>query len=169
MRLTAPRGLTRADDIRDFDSGEPVLDGWLKKYGWASHAGGSARCFVTNSGSRVMGYYALTNGQVARADAGSLGQGMPAFVPVQLLARLAVDRAAQGHGVGASLLQDAVLRALAVSDLTGVRALLVHAKHAEARAFYEHFGFTVFCDAHPLHLALSMNAARAFAEAFRRD
>jgi hypothetical protein len=39
------------------------------------------------------------------------------------------------------LLQDAVNRAVAVSQDAGVRALLVHALHEHAKQFYEHYGF----------------------------
>ena len=46
-----------------------------------------------------------------------------------------------GHRVGAALLQDAVLRGMAVAENAGVRALLVHALNDRAKAFYEHYGF----------------------------
>ncbi len=50
----------------------------------------------------------------------------------------AVDRRAQGIKLGASLLQDAVNRAVAVSRNASVRALLVHALHDRAKQFYAH-------------------------------
>ncbi len=62
-------------------------------------------------------------------------------IPAMLLARLAVDRAVQGKGIGAFLLRDAMSRALSVAEQAGMRLLLVHALSEEARAFYEHFGF----------------------------
>ena len=62
-------------------------------------------------------------------------------IPVLVLARLAVDRRAQGMQLGGALLQDALNRALVVSQNTGVRALLVHALHERARLFYAHYGF----------------------------
>jgi len=52
--------------------------------------------------------------------------------------RLAVDTRAKGIRLGAALLQDAVGRAVAVSQEAGVRALLVHALNERARQFYEH-------------------------------
>ena len=36
---------------------------------------------------------------------------------------------------------DAVLRTLAIAENAGVRALLVHAMHQCAKAFYLHYGF----------------------------
>ncbi len=73
-------------------------------------------------------------------------------VPVMVLARLAVDHRAQGIKLGASLLQDAVNRAVVVSQNAGVRALLVHALHDRAKEFYEHYGF----QSSPLHLMTLM-------------
>jgi len=76
-------------------------------------------------------------------------------IPVILLARLAVDRALQGQGVGAALLKDALLRTAAAAETIGARALLVHAKDEQAREFYEHFGFEP-SPSDPLHLMLVM-------------
>jgi GNAT superfamily N-acetyltransferase len=58
-----------------------------------------------------------------------------------LLARLAVDRTQQGHGLGKALLFDALTRVAEAADIVGVRAVLVHAIDAAARSFYIHFGF----------------------------
>jgi hypothetical protein len=41
-----------------------------------------------------------------------------------------------------ALLRDAVLRVIGAAETIGVRALLVHAISEEAKAFYEHWGFT---------------------------
>jgi len=68
---------------------------------------------------------------------------MPDPIPVLVLGRLAVDTRAQGAKLGAALLRDAVLRASAVAENAGVRALLVHALHDRAVRFYEHYGFQV--------------------------
>jgi hypothetical protein len=46
-------------------------------------------------------------------------------------------------GLGSALLKDALLRAAHATDTTGARALLVHAKDDDARAFDEHFTFEV--------------------------
>jgi len=62
-------------------------------------------------------------------------------IPALLLARLAVDKAVQGRGIGAFLLKDVMSRALSVAEQAGMRLFLVHALNDEARAFYERFGF----------------------------
>lgn len=80
-------------------------------------------------------------------------RNMPDPIPVMVLARLAVDRRAQGMQLGGALLQDAVNRAVAVAHNAGVRALLVHALHEEAKRFYEHYGFQA-SPQHPMMLCL---------------
>lgn len=57
------------------------------------------------------------------------------------LARLAVDQAFQGHGLGGVLLFEAMQRAASAQSLTGAVALVVEAKHPRAAAFYARFGF----------------------------
>jgi GNAT superfamily N-acetyltransferase len=58
-----------------------------------------------------------------------------------ILGRLAVDLAWQGHGLGRSLLRDAVLRTLQAAEIGGIRAILVHAISEDAKRFYQRYGF----------------------------
>lgn len=57
------------------------------------------------------------------------------------MARLAVDLDYRKRGLGFSLLQDAIRRAIAVADNAGIRAMLTNRFDAEAEAFYRRFGF----------------------------
>lgn len=143
LRLTAPEPLAAHHVVDAFDCSEPVLDDWLKRRALANQLSGASRTFVVlDDTPRVCGYYALAAGAVAVAAAtGSVRRNMPDPIPVLVLARLAVDRRAQGMRLGGALLQDALNRALLVSQNTGVRALLVHALHERARQFYAHYGF----------------------------
>jgi GNAT superfamily N-acetyltransferase len=68
-----------------------------------------------------------------------------------LLARLAIATSWQGKGLGSGLLKDAMQRTLQAADIAGIRAFAVHAKDDEARAFYEHFGFSPL-PSDPYHL-----------------
>ena len=77
-----------------------------------------------------------------------------------VLTRLAVDRRAQGLHLGVALLQDAVNRALAVSQDADVRAMLVHALHEKARKFYERYGFQP-SPTHPMTLTLRSGSVKA--------
>jgi len=77
-----------------------------------------------------------------------------------LLARLAVDRSAQGSGLGKALLKDALLRTAQASEIAGIRALLVHAKDDEAKVWYERFDFEA-SPTDPYHLFLLMKDIKA--------
>ena len=136
-----------------------MLDGWLKRRALANQSSGASRTFVlADQDGRVRGYYAMAAGAVSHQLATSgVRRNMPDPVPVMVLARLAVERGAQGRHLGAALLQDAVNRAVAVSRNTGVRALLVHALHERARQFYEHYGFQP-SPTHPMTLMLRLSS-----------
>jgi len=92
----------------------------------------------------VAGYYCLSASSLRSEDApGALKRNMPNPIPVILIGRLAVDGRFIGHGLGASLLQDAVLKSVEAARLVGARALLVHALNESAEGFYRKFGFVL--------------------------
>lgn len=156
-----PRAISEDDDTSDFESGEPSLDEYLRRRALANHVQGASRCFVTCRSGRVVGYYALASASVQHSDvAGKVRRNTPDPVPVILLSRLAVDHKEQGTGLGKNLLRDAILRSVEASEIIGVRALLVHALHDNARAFYAHFDFEP-SPTDPLHLLLLIKDARA--------
>jgi len=162
LHLGPPEPLAASHRLDDFDCGEAVLDDWLKRRALSNQSSGASRTFVvTDEGGCVRGYYAMAAGAVSHQLATSgVRRNMPDPVPVMVLARLAVDRRAQGLHLGAALLQDAVNRAVAVSQNAGVRALLVHALHKKARQFYEHYGFQP-SPTHPMTLMLRLSSAKA--------
>ena len=127
----------------------------------ANQLRGATRTFVVlDTENRVYGYYAMAAGAVAhQMTTSAVRRNMPDPVPVMVLARLAVDRQAQGLKLGASLLQDAVNRAVMVSQNAGVRALLVHARNDRARDFYEHYGFQP-SPLPPMTLMLRLNTGK---------
>ena len=143
LQLSAPIPLATTHIVADFTCGEASLDEWLKRRALPNQLSGASRTFVvTGQDGRVYGYYAMAAGAVShQAATSSVRRNMPDPIPVMVLARLAVDHRAQGIKLGASLLQDAVGRAVGISQSAGVRALLVHALHDRAKQFYEHYGF----------------------------
>jgi GNAT superfamily N-acetyltransferase len=141
-KLTAPEKLSPAFDLSSFDSGEIVLDGWLRKRALANEESGASRTYVVRAGDRVAGYYSLAVGAVSHdAVTGRMRRNMPQPIPVMILGRLAVDRAFQGRGIGGGLLRDAVLRTIQAAEIAGIRGLLVHTISENARRFYESHGF----------------------------
>ncbi|MCK5798125.1 MAG: GNAT family N-acetyltransferase [Deltaproteobacteria bacterium] len=151
--------LSRDHDRASFDCGEVALNEFLQKLARQQQKKNVGRTFVAvpaPGAATVLGFYTLSAGSVAfDMLPETLGRRLPRYpVPIARLGRLAVDRSMQGQGVGASLLQDALLRVarIALSDL-GIHAVIVDAKNENARAFYERYGFISFSDL-PLTLFL---------------
>jgi GNAT superfamily N-acetyltransferase len=145
QRFSDPVRLGAGHELAQFDCGTESLDVWLKRHALQAVGSGAARVFVIEDADlgRVVGYHAVSAASVARDEATArAARGMARHpVPAVLLARLAVDRSVQGHGLGAWLLRDATLRALSAAEELGIRVMLVHAIDDEAAAFYERFGF----------------------------
>ncbi len=162
LNLSAPQPLSARHHLDEFECGEAVLDEWLKRRAKINQLSGASRTFVvSDANQRVYGYYAMAAGAVSRQLAtSSVRRNMPDPVPVMVLARLGVDTHAQGIKLGGALLQDAVNRAIAVSNNAGVRAILVHAIHDRAKQFYEHYGFEM-SPAHPMTLMLRLTSVKS--------
>jgi GNAT superfamily N-acetyltransferase len=144
-RFGDPEPLAAHYTLEGFDSGDTSMSRWLLEHARQSSGSGSARTYVVVDAEqeRVVGYHALAAAAISPAEATRRARrGQPQRpIPEVLIARLAVDVEAQGRGVGAFLLRDAMTRALSVSEQIGARVLLVHALHAAARTFYERWGF----------------------------
>lgn len=162
LQLSAPHPLAATHLLDGFVCGEASLDDWLKRRALSNQSSGASRTFVVaDQEGRVFGYYAMAAGAVSHQMATSgVRRNMPDPVPVMVLARLAIDHRAQGIKLEAALLQDAVNRAVTVSQNAGVRALLVHALHDRAKQFYEHYGFQE-SPQHPMTLMLRLNNVTA--------
>jgi GNAT superfamily N-acetyltransferase len=138
-------------DVAGFSCGNELLDRWLARYAGQNQRRDAARTFVVaTTDQRVYGYYTLLAGQLDHHEATpetskGLSQHFP--IPVAILARLAVDVDQQGHGIGAALLNDALLRVVRASEQVAVHAVVVHAVDESASSFYERFGFRALSEA----------------------
>jgi GNAT superfamily N-acetyltransferase len=155
--LSRPSPLAKTHDVSRFDCGVASLNDYLGNYAYVNQQSHSARTYVAARGLRVVGYYTLAAGSVrCEATPPRVARGLGQYpVPVIVLARLGVDIAEQGQGLGKALLKDAILRAAQASDIIGSRAILTHAKDEKANAFYSKFGFEA-SPVHTLHLYLLM-------------
>jgi GNAT superfamily N-acetyltransferase len=143
--LDPPVLLTQAHDAADFDSGELVLDDWLRRRAWQNLQSAASRTYVVcpQGSQRIVGYFALSMGQILAQEAtGAMRRNMPRWIPAVILGRLAIDRGWQGRGIGRALLADAVRRSLRASAEVSARLVIVHAISPAAEAFYRHHGFT---------------------------
>jgi GNAT superfamily N-acetyltransferase len=157
----APAPLADRHDVVEFHSGEAALDDWLKRRARANQVSGASRTYVVCEGNRVIGYYALASGVVAVESApGRFRRNMPSPIPVAVLARLAVDRAWQGRGVGRALFRDAARRVAQAADVIGIRGIVVHAISEEAKNFYMALGFDA-SPSEPMTLMVTLSDIRA--------
>lgn len=167
-RFGDPEPLAPDHDLEDFDCGLQSLNVWLQAHALQARAVGSARTFVIVDAERerVVGYHALTAASITHEEATArAARAMPRHpIPAALLARLAVDQSVQGHGLGAWLLRDAMLRTLSAAEAVGIRVLLVHAIDDNARRIYERHGFES-SPTDPLNLQMLLKDIRASVDA----
>ena len=157
LRYEPIHKLTVQDSVETFDCGHPALNQFLQRYALVNQKSGSAQTYVCCKDGEVAAFYSLTVGGVEHEKAPDrVVKGLARHpVPVMILARLAVDKTHQRKGLGPALLKDALLRTLQVSDIVGIRALLVHAKDTTARKWYEQWEFEP-SPTNPFHLFLML-------------
>jgi len=104
---------------------------------------GVTNCHVVlDETGRICGFYTLAAASILLADLPkAVAKRLPRYpsIPAVRMGRLAVDRTAQGLGLGAALLADAL--ALTKGSDIAAFALIVDAKDDAAAAFCEHHGF----------------------------
>ncbi|MBS1870024.1 MAG: GNAT family N-acetyltransferase [Actinobacteria bacterium] len=134
-------------DRSRFDSGEPTLDEWLRRYAGQNRRRDTAATWViATPDDRVVAYASLAMTAIDRSAAPrGVAKQAPDPVPALLLGRLAVDRDFAGLGVGTALVAYVLATAIELNAKAACRAVVVAALDARARAWWEHLGF------HPFH------------------
>ena len=161
VRYLHPLLLERVDSLEEFECRSPEQTLWLHDHARQAHAAGTAKVLVvTEAGSTtVVAYYAWAMASITiEAAPGRLRKGAGRYPqPIALLARLGVDLAHEGRGLGSGLLKDVISRVAELGTNIGCRGLLVHAESDQARDFYLHLvpGFEP-SPTDPLHLVLTM-------------
>jgi predicted GNAT family N-acyltransferase len=156
MTLSAPVSLSAQHVPDSFFCGVASLDDWLKKRAYANQIGGASRTYVVTEDQTIIGYYCLVSGALMLNDApAAIRRNMPDPLPMAIIGRLAVDLSCHGKGLGAGLLQDAVVRAIQANKILAVRGIIVQAISEEAKAFYQYHGFLA-SPTQPMTLILSL-------------
>jgi GNAT superfamily N-acetyltransferase len=132
--------LSSEHEVESFDCGKEELNLFLKQFALVNQHAESAQTYVACKAKQVVAYYSLTVGSILHPDVPErVKKGLPKYpIPVMILARLAVDSQFHSQGLGKALLKNALQRTAQGADIAGIRALLVHAKDDEAKAFYEY-------------------------------
>jgi len=161
--------IRKTHDRQVFDCGEPALNEFLQRHARKSHESGGAKTFLAIGDAdrkSILGFYSLSPAAVQYARAPeTVRRGLARHdVPCFRLARLAVDRRVQGHGLGGQLLLAAGRRCLRASAEVGGVALLIDAKSDAVARWYTGYGAVPLADA-PLTLLLPLATVEAALQA----
>lgn len=142
------RPLDSDHDRPGFHCGVASLDDYIQKQARQDVKRRFSRVFVATTVEQpdsIVGYYTLSTLSIELSQLPqALARKLPRHpVPAALLGRLAVNQAAQVHGVGKMLLVDAIKRTLAVSDEIAIYAMVVDTIDERTQLFYEQFGFSL--------------------------
>jgi GNAT superfamily N-acetyltransferase len=154
-----------------FDCGKELLNAWLVEQARRSDTSGVTHVYVwTPLGeAKVCAYFAICPTEVLRKEDGLSGSlaGGYSRIPGYLIARLALDTSLWGTGYGEHLLLDALGKAVAASEIGGVRLIVVDALDVEAQRFYEHFDFVPVKNRERRLVMKVSTAAKALGERWR--
>ena len=137
------RLLGETDDRSSFQSGDEPLDlffhGYAGQNQFRHHLGTT---YVAVEGSAILGFATVTVGHVEIENLPtSLRKKLPDYpLPILRLARLAVDRKAQGMGVGEHLMRTVFSLAIELRAKLGCVGVLVDTKPG-AENYYSRYGF----------------------------
>jgi GNAT superfamily N-acetyltransferase len=169
LRRPAPLD-PRRDDRERFDSGEHVLDEWLRRYAGQNRRRDTAATWVIADTNHVVVAYASVamTGIDRSAAPGALGKGAPDPVPALLLGRLAVDHRYTSQGIGTALAAHVLATAVELNAKAACRAVVVAALTDRARAWWERLGFHPFAPDEPDQLDLYLLTSEIDATLHRR-
>ena len=121
---------------------------------------GVSRTFVLvdeSNPSEILGFFTLTACEIhVEKLPRKYAKKYPDRAPAAKLARLAVTKKPQGKGLGSHMMINAIERIFKVSEHLGIIGFFVDTKNAEAKAYYEQFGFIPLPD-NPLELFLPLS------------
>ncbi len=136
----------RQHDRASFDSGEPALDEWLRRYAGQNRRRDTAATWVIlDAEDTVVAYASIAMTGIDHSAAPAvLAKHTPDPVPALLLGRLAVERRYHRQGVGTALAAHVLATAEELNTKAACRAVVVSATHTNARRWWEHLGFHPF-------------------------
>lgn len=128
-----------------FDCGkEPQLNEWLQKSALAAQRqGGSTVHVLTDSEHRVHAYFTLSSLPLRQETFAKSNQrgARDGLINAQLLGKFAIDRALQGMGFGATLMEVVFKKYYEVINITTSQWLALDAKNPKLAHWYTQFGF----------------------------
>jgi GNAT superfamily N-acetyltransferase len=139
------RLLGETDNRSSFQSGDEQLDLFFRRYAgqnqFRHHIGTT---YVAVESETILGFATVTVGHLEIEDLPpGLRKKLPDYpLPILRLTRLAVDRNAQGTGVGERLMRTVFSVAIELREKLGCVGVVVDAKRG-AENYYSRYGFVV--------------------------
>jgi GNAT superfamily N-acetyltransferase len=156
--------IARTHDRESFECGEEALNEFLRRYARNNHELGGAKTFlaIDDDDKTILGFYSLSPASVEHARTPEIvRRGLARHdVPGFRLARLAVNRAVQGQGLGGQLLLAAGKRCLLAAAEVGGVVMVIDAKNDRVAKWYASYGAVPLLDA-PLSLLLPLATIQA--------
>ncbi len=157
-------------DRAEFDCGVARLNNYLKLSARKQQKDDMTRVYVvvTEGSARILGYHSVNLGMMNVDELKRRPRGAPDHgeVPVLFLGQVAVDKTAQGIGIGGILMHHVFEKACMVSDMAGCHAIILDVipdggeeSFARRKAWYESFGFATF-SSNPARMFLVMKQVR---------
>jgi GNAT superfamily N-acetyltransferase len=139
-------------DRAGFSCGVVELDEYLHRFAVQQRRKGVSTVHVLidrEAPSLILGFYTLSAAQLDCAELSDLDRKkFPRYpVPSFRMGRLACHKDYRGQGLGRLLIGCAVERCLLARKQVAAFALIVDARNAAAKTFYEHYGFKPCADA----------------------
>lgn len=137
------RRLAAHDERTQFNSGDIELDRFFQRFAGQNqfrHYIGTT--YIAEYQTQIAGYITVSSGEItAEHLATTLRKRLPEYpLPILRIARLAVDQAFQGQGIGKQLLKAMLELALQQREQSGCVGVVVDAK-PQAVSFYTQLGF----------------------------
>ncbi|MDQ1292223.1 MAG: hypothetical protein QG608_100 [Actinomycetota bacterium] len=156
MKFRRPALLESTHRRENFDSGEPSLDDWLRRYAGQNRRRNTAAVWViTDIDDEVVTYATLSMSSVdvSRCPPG-LAKGSPKQVPVLLVGRLATSLSVAGLGLGTQMIAHILSTTVELNEKAACRAVVVTALTKNASTWWQRFGFVPFAPDDPTDLDL---------------
>jgi predicted N-acetyltransferase YhbS len=153
--------ISKAHNRTDFSCAKPSFSEYLQRFARKNDERNIAKTFVAVDGDRVYGYYSLSATSIEFEELPEEhAKQLPGYpVPASLIGQLAVDSSIEGQGLGPRLLVDALQKIVSVSEEMAIKVVIVDAIDADAKSFYQHFGFLEL-PGHDLKLFLPIETIR---------
>ncbi|MDE0240459.1 MAG: GNAT family N-acetyltransferase [bacterium] len=162
-------------DRAGFDCGVDRLNNYLKLSARKQQKDDMTRVYVVVEEGRpgILGYHAINLGMMNVDELKRRPRGAPAHgeIPVLFLGQVAVDRAAQGKGLGGILMHHVFEKAYMIADVAGCHAIVLdvisdggESELVRRTGWYKSFGFASFAS-DPARMYLALKQVRAVVQA----